>query len=324
MSRTRPSNRRREAARLMADVSQYRTTYMERSDVIFDNPRIEEEFLRWVEHFGTEDPYHSDETIGMMDVLRAHFLIIDYFYSKDTGLGGIGPRDPDLLHSAVYRQFVSFGGEDKWGTSFERAATLLFGVVTDHPFHDANKRTGLLVLLLFLNKINRVPTIGQNELEDFAVEISDHKLGKYARYRQLKKKTPDAEVLFIADFLKRKSRKLDRKFYSITYRELDRRLQDFGYRLKNPHKNFIDVVRVEEKRKLFGFGGKEQVDVKVAQVGFPGWKCQVNQGAVSTIRKEARLTAEYGFDSQSFYQGADPVQSLIAEYSGPLERLAYR
>jgi len=297
---------------------------MVKPDVIFDNARIENEFVRWVDHFGTEDPYHSDDTIGMMDVLRAHFLIVDYFYSKDTGLGGIGPRDPELLHSAVYRQFVAYGGVDKWTNSFERAATLLYGVITDHPFHDANKRTGLLILLLFLNKMNRVPTVSQTELEDFAVEISDHQLEKYPRYRELKKKHSDPEVAYIADFLKRRSRQLDRTFYSITYRELDRRLHEFGYRLRNPHNNFIDVVRVKERRKLFGFGGKEQVDVKVAQVGFPGWKCQVKQGAISTIRKETKLTAEYGFDSKTFYQGADPVQSLIAEYSGPLERLAYR
>ncbi len=297
---------------------------MGNSDVIFDNHGIQKEFLRWVSHFGPEDPYHSADTVGMTDVLRAHFLIADYFYSKDTGLAGIGPRDADLLHSAVYRQFVSYSGVDKWSTSFERAATLLFGIIADHPFHDANKRTGLLVLLLFLNKLNRLPTVSQSNLEDFAVEISDHKLAKYARYRELRKKSPDPEVMFIADFLRRNTRKTDRKFYSITYRELDRRLQDLGYRLKNPHKNVIDVVRVEERRKLFGFGTKERVDVKVAQVGFPGWKYQVNQGAISTIRKEAKLTAEDGFDSQSFYQGADPVQSLIAEYSGPLERLAYR
>ena len=297
---------------------------MNSSGVIFDNARIEEEFLRWIDYFGTEDPYHSSDTVGMMDVLRAHFLVADYFYTKDMGLGGIGPRDPNLLHSAVYRQFVSFSGQDKWSNAFERAATLLYGIITDHPFHDANKRTGLLVLLLFLNKMNRVPTIGQKELEDFAVDISNHQLKKHARYKELKKKKIDSEVYFIADFLRRKSRKLDRRFYSITYRELDRRLQDFGYRLKNPHKNFIDVVRVEQRRKLFGFGGKEQVDVKVAQVGFPGWKCQVNKGAISTIRKETKLTPEHGFDSQSFYQGADPVQSLIAQYSKPLERLAYR
>lgn len=294
------------------------------AEVIFDNHRVRDEFLRWVEYFGESDPYQSDETVGLFDVLRAHFLIADYFYTKDTGLGGLGPRDPVLLHSAIYRQFVSFGGVDKWSTSFERAATLLYGIITDHPFHDANKRTGLLVLLLFLRKINRTPAVGQNELENFAVEIADKKLDKYPRYRDLRKSHQEPEVMFIADYLKRRSRKFDSQYYTITYRELDKRLEDFGYRLMHPSGNYIDVVRVQQRRRLFGFGEKEQVNVKICQVGFPGWKAQVGQGAIATIRREAKLTAEYGFDSKTFYLGVDPVHSLIAEYSGPLERLAHR
>ena len=297
---------------------------MSATEVLFDNPKVRDEFLRWVDHFGNDDPYQSADTVGLFDVLRAHFLIADYFYSKDSGLGGLGPREPVLLHSAIYRQFVSFGGIDKWTTSFERAATLLYGVITDHPFHDANKRTGLLVLLLFLRKMNRTPEVGQKQLEDFAVEIADKKLEKYPRYRDLRKNHPEPEVMFIADYLKRKSRKLDSQYYTITYRELDRRLSDFGYRLMHPAGNYIDVVRVEQRRKLFGFGEKEQVNVKICQIGFPGWKNQVGQGAIATVRREAKLTAEHGFDSKTFYQGADPVHSLIAEYSGPLERLAHR
>jgi len=291
---------------------------------LFDNDRIRNEFNRWVTHFGNNDPYQSETTVGLFDVLRAHFLIADYFYSKDTGLGGVGPRDASLLHSAIYRQFVSFGGKDKWSTSFEKAATLLYGIISDHPFHDANKRTGLLILLLFLRKMNRTPVIGQNDLEDFAVDIANKKLDKYPRYRDLRKTDPDPEVMFIADFLKRKSRKLDNQYHSITYQELDYRLANFGYRLANPSGNYIDIVRVEQRRKLFGFGPKEQMNVKIAQIGFPGWKKQVGQGAISTVRREARLTTEYGFDSKTFYAGVDPVQSLIAEYSGPLERLAHR
>lgn len=290
----------------------------------FDNDKIRDEYERWTAHFRGVDPYDSDDTIGLNDVLRAHFLVADYFYTKDTGLGGVGPRDPDLLHSAIYRQFVSYAGHDKWKTPFERAATLLYGLIADHPFHDANKRTGLLVLLLFLNKMNRTPSASQKQLEDFAVEIADKKLSKYARYRDLSKDGPEPEVLFIADYLKRCSRRQDKRYYTITYKQLDNRLSTFGYRLRNPSGNYIDVVRVQERRKLFGFGAKEQINVKIAQIGFPGWKSQVTKSAIATVRREAKLTAEHGFDSKTFYEGVDPVQSLIAEYAGPLERLAYR
>lgn len=291
---------------------------------VFDHAPVESEFCRWVSHLGGEDPYSIQGAIGLFDVLRAHFLIVDYFYGRDSGLGGIGPRDKNLLHSALYRPHVSLGGVPKWITDYEKAATLIFGIITDHPFHDANKRTGLLLLLLFLRNINRVPTIGQHDLEDFAVEIADHKLDRYPRYRDLCRTESEPDVLFIADYLKRNSRKLDKGYYTITFRELDQRLRSFGYKLSNPSGNYIDIVRIQERRKLFGFGSKEKIDVKVAQIGFPGWKSQVTQSAVSTARKAARLTAEDGFDSQTFYRGIDPVQSLIAEYAGPLERLAHR
>jgi hypothetical protein len=49
---------------------------MSNGEVIFDNVPVEKEFRRWLAVFGTEDPYHSDETVGMVDVLRAHFLAL--------------------------------------------------------------------------------------------------------------------------------------------------------------------------------------------------------------------------------------------------------
>lgn len=291
----------------------------------FDYKAVEREYLRWKSIVGEHDPYVTNELPGLEDVLRAHFLIVDYFYGKQSGLGGIGPKSVDLLHSALYRPFTSLGGIEKWKTTFEKAATLVYGIITDHAFHDANKRTGLLTLLLFFHKTSRRPIINQKNLEDFAVEISDHKLDKYPRYRKLKKEgCKDPEVIFIADHIERISRKIDRTHYSITYRELDTRLRKLGFKLDNPSGNYIDLIRTEQRKKLFGWGKTEQIDVKIAQVGFPGWKKQVNAGAIKTIRKNAKLTAEDGFDSQSFYQGADPVQSLIDEYAGPLERLAYR
>jgi len=239
-------------------------------------------------------------------------------------MGGIGPREPNLLHSAVYRQFTGFDGKDKWETSYERCATLVFGLVKDHPFHDANKRTALLVLLYFFNRTKRAPIVGQKELEDFIVDIAEDKLKQYRRLKALELRTDDPEVYFIADYLRRNSRPLDKHFYTITYKELDACLRRFDFCLHNPHKNFIDVCKIEHSRGIFGFGKPKTKFDKVAQIGFPGLKRQVGKGAISTVRKEAKLTPENGVDSESFYRGTDPLYALIAEYSGPLERLAYR
>lgn len=293
-------------------------------EVTFTNSRIADEYQRWLREFGNEDSYDTDDTVGILDVLRAHFLIADYFYEQQSGLGGIGPREPNLLHSAVYRQFVAFGTRKKWTDQYQRAATLVFGLVTDHPFHDANKRTGLLVLLYSLHKMNRFPTVKQSELEDLMVEIAERSLDKYGRMKQLAKRSDDADVLFIADYLKRYSRARDSRSYTITYQELDRKLRDFGFCLCNPHKNFIDVSRIEKRRTLLGLGKEQERLVWLAQIGFPGWKNQVGQGAIATVRKKTRLTPEYGVDSNSFFRGVDPLHALIESYQGPLHRLAFR
>lgn len=293
-------------------------------EILIDNEPVCEEFNRWCDFFGSEDAYNTDDTVGLLDVLRAHFLIADYFYGEGYGIAGVGPRDPNLLHSAVYRQFVSFGGKDKWNTPYERCATLVFGLVKDHPFHDANKRTGLLVLLYFLNKVGRIPTVKQKELEDFIVEIAENRLRKYRRQRDLGKKSIDPDILFIADYLRRNSRGRDGRYYEITYRELDNRLKQFGYCLANPHNNFIDVCRIEERRKHYIIGRKEQKLVKVAQIGFPSWKKTVGKGAIKTVRESTDLTPKKGVDSATFFHGVDPLNVLIAEYEQPLERLAYR
>ena len=106
----------------------------------FLNADVEREYARWVALVGVDDPYTSRNTVGLHQVLRAHFLIVDFFSQEGGGVGGVGPKSLDLLHSAIYRQFVSFGGKDKWAEPLEKCATLLFGLVKDHPFHDANKR----------------------------------------------------------------------------------------------------------------------------------------------------------------------------------------
>lgn len=293
-------------------------------EILIDNVAVKTEFNRWCEHFGEHDPYTANGNIGIRDVLRAHFLIADYFYSEGHGIGGVGPKDPNLLHSAVYRQFTGFDGNDKWETSYERCATLIFGLVKDHPFHDANKRTALLVLLYFLKSIKRMPTINQKELEDFVVDIAEDNLKQYRRLQSLNLKTDDPEIYFIADFLRRNSRLVDNNSHTITYRELDACLRNHGFCLDNPHKNFIDVCRIEENRGFLGLGKVRSKLVRVAQIGFPGWKRQVGKGAIYTVRKETNLSPEKGVDSRSFFHGTDPLNSLIAEYSGPLERLAYR
>lgn len=282
---------------------------------------IEKEYERWKETIGSDDPYRSDDTIGLHDLLDAHFLLIDYFVEKKYAFGGVGPRDLDLLHSALSRQFTSYGGLKKWNGLFENCATLMFGLIMNHPFHDANKRTALLSVLSLLHRKKHIITLPQKKLDSLVVAVAANQLPLYfskdARYqkalRSLSAGNADDTVRILADFLRRNTRFRDDSARSVTYGELNRVLKRHGYELRNPSGNYINVVRVEPaKRATFlGLGGRPEREVYLAQVGFPGWKDQVHKSALKTVREATGLTTKNGCDTQVLFQEAEPLSSLI-------------
>ncbi|QEX21010.1 hypothetical protein FRZ61_09300 [Hypericibacter adhaerens] len=289
-------------------------------------PEIQIQFDQVLAQVGPNDPYDTDKTIGIIDVLRAHFTLADFFLAGEgRPFGGVGPRDLGLLHSAMSRQFVEYGGLRKWTTSYDLCATLFFGLIKDHPFIDANKRTAFLILLYHLKRFKLAPDLPQVELEDFAVAVADNNLIKYARFRDAYAELPnraDSEVRFISEFLRKKTRSLDVSQPPVTYRELDTILRRFDLQLDDPYRNYIDVVRFIEKKPLFG--KPKLVKQRVAHVGFPGWSKQVPRDVLKAIRERAGLTPERGYDSATFFRDARPIDCLIHEYQAPLRRLAFR
>jgi death-on-curing protein len=213
----------------------------------------------------------------------------------------------------------------KWSDRFDVCATLFFGLIKNHPFHDANKRTAFLSVLFLLHRYGWCPSVSEKEFEDFTVEIADDQLEKYARYQQLKKEgTSDPEVRFISWYLRKNTRRIDKSSYDVTFRELQKILNRYGFALSNPRGNHIDIIQLKSKSRLFGLLGRRETEIRLGQIGFPRWTAQVNKAALKTVRQVTKLNHENGVDSASFFQGLDPMQSLIATYHDPLMRLAQR
>jgi death-on-curing protein len=79
------------------------------------------------------------------EVLRAHEAQIERFG------GSSGIRDVGLLKSALAMPQASFGGVYLHGDHYAMAAAYLFHIVSNHPFVDGNKRTGMVAALTFLD-----------------------------------------------------------------------------------------------------------------------------------------------------------------------------
>lgn len=289
-------------------------------------PEIFAEYQRCCEAIGEEEGYPSGCGLGIHDVLRAHFLIANHFYLQGEGMGGVGPKNVNLLHSAVHRQYVGYGGKPKWTDKFDITATLFYGIIKNHPFYDANKRTAFLCALYQLDKLGYCPSVPQERFEDFTVEIAENGLERYDRYEEMVRSgDADPEVRYISHFLRRNTRKIDKRSYRVTYRELNAILRRSGFALENPQGNYIDVVQIRKRKPYFGLFGKERSEhVRIGQIGFPRWTQEVGKTDIKAVREMTNLTHRDGVDSASFFHGVDPMQSLIATYHGPLQRLAGR
>lgn len=280
---------------------------------------VKTEYDRWTNIIGRADPYVGRETIGIHEVLEAHFLLADFFMKTGEGIGDIGPRDVNLLHSALSRQFVQFGGTPKWRDRVDICATLMFGLVKNHPFHDANKRTAFLTCILHLQKAGKTPTATDVEYEDFTVAIADNKLDNYSFYSRFRRPSPDKEIDVMAHFLKRNTRNIDLSSKTVTYNVLNTILNSRGIKLDNPKRNKIDVIRYTDSDGTYLIKPK-----RIAHIGFHGWSRQVSQKDIEIVRETSRLDATHGYDSQAFFNGLEDPLTLIKKYREPLRRLAFR
>lgn len=78
------------------------------------------------------------------EVLAIHTIVIMRF----GGLRGL--RDEGLLDSALAQPFQTFDGADLYLSVIEKACRYAFGIISDHPFLDGNKRTGAALLGTYL------------------------------------------------------------------------------------------------------------------------------------------------------------------------------
>ena len=103
------------------------------------------------------------------DVVSLHKMVC-----KATG-GAPGVRDMGALESAIYHAYASFEGKDLYPAIESKAARQAYGIIRNHPFLDGNKRTGLFVMLVFLELNSIRLKFSQSELVKLGIGIAEGK-----------------------------------------------------------------------------------------------------------------------------------------------------
>ena len=181
-------------------------------------PELRQQYEMWLREI--DSCVSGPRLVSGEEVLRAHYLLADYFLREGEDIAAPGPRDLNLMMSAVGRQRTEFGGRGKWIGNVEICATLFFGLIKNHPFHDGNKRTAFLTAVYHLDKCGRTLSVPQKAFEGLALATASNRLSEFPAFRRFVKKG-DPEVRTIADFFQKKTRRIDSRYYTITFRQLD-------------------------------------------------------------------------------------------------------
>lgn len=104
--------------------------------------------------------------ISREQVLSLHSELI-----ADLG-GADGIRDEAMLDSALNAPFQTFEGIDLYPGVIEKAARIGYGLITNHPFVDGNKRIGTHMMLVFLGLNNVSLEYEDDDLIDIILSIA--------------------------------------------------------------------------------------------------------------------------------------------------------
>jgi death on curing protein len=113
--------------------------------------------------------------ISVKEAEAIHKILIDAFG------GSNGVRDLRLLDSALARPFQTFENADLHSTPIRKAASLIESVLINHPFVDGNKRTGYVLMRIFLISNGLDINASQEEKYDFVINIASGK----AKFEQI-------------------------------------------------------------------------------------------------------------------------------------------
>lgn len=255
--------------------------------------------------------------INVSDVLRAHYILADYFTDETAGIAAermlVGVRSYDLLSSAVCRQVCSFGGHLKYSDPLEICATLFFGLVKNHAFHDGNKRTALLTLLNQLQQYGFYPKSSIKDFEKLVLSVADNSIEKkyYGVWKKFKK-SDDPIIKTIAYLLKRMVDSKNTSFHSdITMKEFIYALEKQGVKCENTG----NKIKMKRKSKNVIFPITYTYTVK-----FYGMTRVIEAGMARDTFDALRLFNDYP-TFQSMFEGREPMYKLIQQFEEPLRRL---
>jgi death-on-curing family protein len=248
-----------------------------------------------------------------------HWALVDDFNAGADPIQPAGLRDANLLQSAMLRATAGVGSEAKYPTVEMAGAAMTHSLIHNHPFHNGNKRTALVCLLVMLDENGVTLTCSQDDLFRFTLRVAGHRLldMKYT-YDQV----ADREVLAMASWIHQNGRAVRKGERPMKWHELRSILNGFGCSFVAARVgNRMNIYREIQTRARW-LGPPKTKRLK-HQTWYGGEGSEVEMNSLNEIRRELCLDNDHGIDSEVFYgSGKRQLDEFIVEYRKTLRRLA--
>lgn len=246
------------------------------------------------------------------EILKIHQELVTDFSGFEDPISPAGVKNEHLLDSALFHPQTAFEGRMKYSTVESAGAALMYSISNNHAFHNGNKRTAIVVLLVFLDRHNRCLICSDDDLFKISIEVADHKLVD-SRYHM-----GDAEIYELARWIHKNSKVMKKEERLITLKKLRQILTHFQCQLLDNGK----VQRVV-KSKFLGLSINRKLVSKKLISNTISDGDEVDKALIKSLREDLELDVEHRIDSEAFYAMGEYTSSeFITRYKNLLRRLS--
>jgi death-on-curing family protein len=236
------------------------------------------------------------------EVEKIHWFLVEDFIKSRDPIDPPGIRDTHLLNSALTRCQTSLGRDLKYPTAPMAAGALVHSLIHNHPFFNGNKRTGLVSMLVFLDKNGWNLRMEEDILYDFMLNIGGHNLPINTSLN-----TADAEVYEIAQTLHYRMNRINHRMRRLKFHDLRAILSKLDCEFETVTRGCaINIKCNQQKTQIYYGGDGKDVEIKTIQ----------------KLRRDLHLDELHGYDPDMFYDAEERLPSFIAKYRKTLARLA--
>lgn len=122
---------------------------------------------------------------------------------RDSG-GKPGIHDLGLLESAVLMPQLTFNGYIVYENIYQMAAALMYHLIKNHAFNDANKRTAVISTAVFLGLNNIQLNFSNTEIYNLTIEVAKSPAGDSEKIKSMLAKVLESNCAQIIYYTPRK------------------------------------------------------------------------------------------------------------------------